>query len=86
MAELATDRGHRFTVDRSDTENDPIGVAEHVAAQLGSQDPPLGAPGSPFNWHSPFLVGLTASAGIAVTYGVVRALGVASPMLILIGA
>jgi predicted PurR-regulated permease PerM len=85
MAELATDRGHRFTADRSDTENDPVGAAEHIAVQISSQAPPLSPPGSPFNWHSPFLVGLTASAGIAVTYGVVRALGVASPMLILIG-
>src|ERR1700722_14687054 len=86
MAELATDRGHRFPVDRPDNEDaDPIAAAERVAAQISSREHPLGSPGSPFNWHSPFLVGLTASAGVAVTYGVVRALGAASSMLLLIG-
>jgi predicted PurR-regulated permease PerM len=86
MAELATDRGHRFPVDRPDNEDaDPIAAAEHVAAQIRSREHPLGSPGSPFNWHSPFLVGLTASAGVAVTYGVVRALGAVSSMLLLIG-
>lgn len=86
MAELATDYGHRFPVDRPDNEDaDPIAAAERVAAQISSREPPLGSPGAPFNWHSPFLVGLTASAGIAVTYGVVRALRAASPMLLLIG-
>ena len=86
MAELATDRGHRFPVDPPDNEDaDPIAAAERVAAQISSREHPLGSPGSPFNWHSPFLVGLTASAGVAVTYGVVRALGAASSMLLLIG-
>lgn len=86
MAELATGYRHRRTVDRPDAEDgDFIRAAEHVAAQISSCEAPLGSPGSPLNWHSPFLVGLTASAGIAVTYGVVRALGAASPMLLLIG-
>jgi len=86
MTELATDRGRRRTVDRPDTEDrDPIAAAERVAAQTRSRERPLGSPGSPFNWRSPFLVGLTASAGVAVTYGVVRGLGAASSMLLLIG-
>jgi predicted PurR-regulated permease PerM len=86
MAELATDCGQRYAVDRPEPENrDPIGAAENVAVQISSREPPLGSPGSTFNWHSPFFVGLTASAGIAVTYGVLRALGAASPMLLLIG-
>jgi predicted PurR-regulated permease PerM len=85
-AELAADHGDRRTVDRPDAaDGDPIRAAERVAAQISSREPPLGPPGPPFNWHSPFLVGLTASAGVAVTYGVVRALGAASPMLLLIG-
>jgi len=86
MEELATDRGRRLTVDRPDTDDrDPIAAAERVAAQTRSRERPLGSPGSPFNWRSPFLVGLTASAGVAVTYGVVRGLGAASSMLLLIG-
>jgi predicted PurR-regulated permease PerM len=86
MAKLATDCGHRFAVDRPETEDgDPFAVAESVAAQIRSREPPLGSPGAPFNWRSPFLVGLTASAGIAVTYGAVRAIGAASSMLLLIG-
>ena len=86
MEELATDRGRRLTVDRPDTDDrDPIAAAERVAAQTRSRERPLGSPGSPFNWRSPFLVGLTASAGVAVTYGVVRGLGAAASMLLLIG-
>jgi predicted PurR-regulated permease PerM len=86
MAELVTDGCHRSTVDRPDTEvEDPIAAAEHVAAQMRSRKPPLGSPGSRYDWHSPFLVGLTASAGVAVTYSLVRALEAASSMLLLIG-
>ena len=78
--------GHRLAVDRPDTEDgDPVSAAERVAAQISSPERPLGSPGSPFNWRSPFLFGLTASAGVAVTYGVVRGLGAVSSMLLLIG-
>jgi len=38
-----------------------------------------------FNRLSPFYIGLTASAGAAVTYGMVRVLASSSSMLVLIG-
>lgn len=41
--------------------------------------------GRRFDWHSPFFVGLTASAGVAVTHGGVRGLAEASSMLLMIG-
>src|ERR1700722_912036 len=86
MAELAPDRGRRLTLERPATEDrDSIAAAERAAAQISSRERPLGSPGSPFNWRSPFLFGLTASAGVAVTYGVVRGLGAVSSMLLLIG-
>ncbi|MCW2664221.1 MAG: family transporter [Mycobacterium sp.] len=94
MAKLATDgnsgtgasEGDRSPVDRRDSEDGGlIAAAEHIAAQISTEERPLGAAGPRFNWHSPFLVGLTASAGVAVTYGVVRGLAAASSMLLLIG-
>ncbi|MDT5146227.1 MAG: hypothetical protein QOC58_872 [Mycobacterium sp.] len=63
----------------------PITDAENVAAQLSTPEQPVGPPGRRFDWHSPFFVGLTASAGVAVTYGAVRGIAAASSMLVLIG-
>ena len=63
----------------------PIAEAEHVAAQMRSGQHPLGVRGPRFSRRSPFYVGLTASAGVAMTYGAVRILGLASPVLVLIG-
>ena len=37
------------------------------------------------DWRSPFFIGLTASAGVAVTYAAVRGLASVSSMLLLIG-
>jgi hypothetical protein len=79
-------RGEHSIVGRLDGEGArPIAAAERVAAQISTQEHPLGPPGPRFNWRSPFFVGLTASAGVAVTYGVVRGLAAASSMLLLIG-
>jgi predicted PurR-regulated permease PerM len=93
MAKLATDGqgtgagdGDGFAVDRPDTDDGgPIAAAEHIAARISTQERPLRSPGPRFNWHSPFFVGLTASAGVAVTYGVVRGLAAASSVLLLVG-
>jgi predicted PurR-regulated permease PerM len=74
-----------FTREPRDTDGGPIADAEDVAAQLSTPEQPVGPPGRRFNWHSPFFVGLTASAGVAVTYVAVRGLAAASSMLLLIG-
>jgi predicted PurR-regulated permease PerM len=69
----------------SDAEG-PIAEAEQRAARMRSDKPPLGPRGPRMNWSTPFGVGLTASAGVAVTYGAVRLLGSMSSVLVLIGA
>ncbi|OBA64533.1 AI-2E family transporter [Mycobacterium sp. 1100029.7] len=68
-----------------DTDGGPVAGAEDVAAQLRTPEQPVGPPGRRFDWHSPFFVGLTASAGVAVTYCALRGLAAASSMLLLVG-
>ncbi|OBI16151.1 AI-2E family transporter [Mycobacterium sp. E2327] len=68
-----------------DDDEGPIVDAEQRAAQLRSDAHHLGRRGQPFNRRSPFVVGLTASAGVAVTYGAVLVLGSMSSVLVLIG-
>lgn len=45
----------------------------------------MGALGPRFDRRSPFFIGLTAAAGVAVTYGAVNVLSALSSMLVLIG-
>ena len=52
---------------------------------MSSDEQPLGALGRRFNRRSPFYIGMTASAGVAVTYGAVQVLGSLSSVLVLIG-
>ncbi|WP_081665466.1 AI-2E family transporter [Mycobacterium sp. UM_CSW] len=80
------DRGHHRLVGRPHgADEGPIVDAEQRAAQLRSDAHQLGRRGQPFNRRSPFVVGLTASAGVAVTYGAVLVLGSMSSVLVLIG-
>jgi predicted PurR-regulated permease PerM len=69
----------------SDHQEGPVAEAEVTAAEMSSDDQPLGTPGRRFDRRSPFFVGLAAAAGVAVTYGVVRVLESMSSVLILIG-
>jgi predicted PurR-regulated permease PerM len=80
-------QGHHHLVGQphSDAEG-PIAEAEQRAARMRSDKPPFGPRGPRMNWSTPFGVGLTASAGVAVTYGAVRLLGSMSSVLVLIGA
>lgn len=81
------DRGHHRRVGRPHRDEEgAIAAAEHTAAQLRSDSHPFGTRGQRFDRRSPFYLGLTASAGVAVTYGAVRMLGAASSVLVLIGA
>jgi predicted PurR-regulated permease PerM len=63
----------------------PIAEAERIAAEQSSDAQPLGSPGPPMNRRSPFFIGMTAAAGVAITYAAVRGLVLASSMLLLIG-
>ncbi len=81
------DQGHHRRVARPHREDEGlIADAEEVAAQMRSAEHPFGSRGREFERRSPFYLGLIASAGVAVTYGVVRLLGSASSALVLIGA
>src|SRR5208283_2004914 len=84
---VLADQGHHRRVGRPHRHDEGmIAAAEQVAAQTRSESQPFGARGQRFDRGSPFYVGLVASAGVAVTYGVVRVLGSASGVLVLIGA
>ena len=63
----------------------PIARAERLAAQQSSPAQPHGVPGQRFDRSSPFYVGMTAAAGVAVTYTFVRGLAATLSVLTLIG-
>ena len=52
---------------------------------ISTPDQPLGRPGARFSRHSPFFIGATGAAGVALTYGLVHLLITAQSILILIG-
>lgn len=68
-----------------ESDEGPVAEAEHLAADLSSDERPLGVPGRQFNRRSPFYIGMAAAAGVAVTYAAVQLLSVTSSMLLLIG-
>jgi predicted PurR-regulated permease PerM len=76
---------HDMVAQPHSEEEGPVAEAEVVAAEMSSDEQPLGSLGRRFNRLSPFYIGLTASAGAAVTYGMVRVLASLSSMLVLIG-
>ena len=78
--------GHRDLVGQPHSDQEgPVAEAEILADKMSSDEQPLGLPGRRFDRRSPFYIGLTASAGVAVTYGAVRVLGSLSSVLVLIG-
>ena len=63
------------------TIRDAVQQAERMAEETGG----LGRPGRPLNRRSPFFVGMTAAAGVAVTIGLIELLIKAGSILILVG-
>jgi predicted PurR-regulated permease PerM len=63
----------------------PIADAEVVAARIRTEEHPLGQPGRRLNGRSPFLMGMSAAAGVAVTAGTVAMIVTARGVLVLIG-
>jgi predicted PurR-regulated permease PerM len=63
----------------------PLAEAEAAAAELRTPERPLGERGKPFDRRSPFLVGMAAAAGVAVTYGLAQLLVNIRGILLLIG-
>lgn len=84
-AELAEEGHHSLVAQPHDDDEGPVAEAERRAADLSTEDQPLGSPGRRFDRRSPFFIGLTASAGVAVTYGAVQVLASLSSILVLIG-
>jgi predicted PurR-regulated permease PerM len=62
-----------------------IDEAEARAAELKTDEEPLGKPGTPLNRRSPFMIGIAGSAGVAVTALLVELVIVAKDVLVLMG-
>jgi predicted PurR-regulated permease PerM len=58
-----------------------VDAASVVAEQTGG----MGEPGRPMNRRSPFYIGMTGAAGVAVTYGLVELIARSRSVLIIIG-
>ena len=84
--ETAVGEGHHPLIGQPhESEEGPIAEAERTAAKLSSDVRPLGPLGPRIDRRSPFYIGMTAAAGVAVTYAVVHGLVLVSSMLLLIG-
>jgi predicted PurR-regulated permease PerM len=64
---------------------DRMQEAVDEAATIAEETGGLGRPGRPMNKRSPFFVGMSAAAGVAVTYGLVELVIRARAVLVLIG-
>jgi predicted PurR-regulated permease PerM len=71
--------------DRTHPADDRMDEALKVAAVQAEETGGLGRPGRPVNKRSPFFIGMTAAAGVAVTYGLVELVLRAWSVLVLIG-
>ena len=86
-AEPAAEEGHHDLVAQpheAATEG-PVAEAEALAAEISTEQAPMGNLGPRFDRRSPFFIGMTAAAGVAVTYGVLQLLAGAGDVLVLIG-
>jgi predicted PurR-regulated permease PerM len=59
--------------------------AEAAAAELSTTAQPLGTTGEPLNRRSPFLIGMSGAAGVAVIYALVQIIAGLQDVLVLIG-
>lgn len=79
--EVRTRDDHQDTAPGGERIQEAVETAAAVAEQTGG----LGEPGRPINRRSPFMIGMTAAFGVAVTYGLVELLIRARAVLIIIG-
>jgi predicted PurR-regulated permease PerM len=63
----------------------PIREAVQEAERIAEETGGLGRPGRPMNRRSPFFIGMTATAGVAITIGLIELLVKAGSILILVG-
>ena len=82
----AVESGHRELSGQPHSEAEGrVAEAEAAAARISTDQAPMGTLGPRFNWRSPFLVGMTAAGGVAVTVGLIVLLLQAGSVLVLIG-
>ncbi|HSZ28844.1 MAG TPA: AI-2E family transporter, partial [Pseudonocardiaceae bacterium] len=62
-----------------------MAAAEAVATKISTPRHVLGRPGKPLDRRSPFLIGMSATAGAAVAIGVVEMIVTVRDVLLLIG-
>lgn len=83
---LEVETGHHALVAQPHTEAEgPVAAAEAVAAHISTAQHALGPPGKPLNRRSPFFIGMSAAAGVAVMVGIVGMIIAVRDVLILIG-
>jgi predicted PurR-regulated permease PerM len=70
---------------RKDADADQAEGALAAALEEAERTRGLGKPGKAINRRSPFFIGMTAAAGVAVTYGLIELIVKARSLLILIG-
>jgi predicted PurR-regulated permease PerM len=63
----------------------PIEEARQTAAQISTDDPPMGRPGRLIDQRSPFRVGMLGASGVAVTIGLIEIIVTARTVLVLVG-
>jgi predicted PurR-regulated permease PerM len=86
MTEDEDHAAHHDLVGQPHTDDEgPVAKAERDAAEMRSEDQPLGSLGRRFDRRSPFFIGVAASAGVAVTYGAVQVLSSVTSILVLLG-
>jgi predicted PurR-regulated permease PerM len=77
-------RAEPHTESRAERHTEPDGESDGESDGDGTSER-FGRPGRPLDRRSPFFVGMTGAAGVAVTYGVVQLIIAARSVLILIG-
>jgi len=79
--------GHHDLVGQphDETAEGSVADAEAVAAEISTEQTPLGRLGPRFNWRSPFFVGLSATAGVAITLAIIWMFWIAADVFLLIG-
>lgn len=93
MSSLAHDPDQAVSADPQPGDDRPhvsedvptVEEAEARAAELRTDEQPLGKLGDPLNRRSPFMIGIAASAGVAVTALMVELVIVSRDLLVLIG-
>ena len=84
-AELPAAANGPGTGDADGADMGRVQEAVEAAAEEAERTGGLGQPGRAMNRRSPFFIGMTAAAGVAVTYGLVELIVKARSVLILIG-